>query len=186
LATRVIIVRHGQSSYNAQKRIQGRSDESVLTEKGQLDAKTVGKTLSGLDIDGIFCSPLQRAKLTAEIIQSCFASPPSLTATPDLLEIDLALWENWYKKDVIEKFPEEYQCWQKRPQDFKMTIATPEGQKETFPVVDLYHQAQGFWQKLLSEHQNKTLLIVAHNGINRCLIMIPCNWNLSIKLPIWA
>ena len=171
MATRVIIVRHGQSSYNAQKRIQGRSDESVLTEKGQLDAKTVGKTLSSLGIDEIFCSPLQRAKSTAQIIQSCFASPPSLTTTPDLLEIDLALWENWYKKDVIEKFPEDYQCWKESPQNFKMTVTTPEGEKETFPVVDLYQQAQNFWQKLLSEHQNKTLLIVAHNGINRCLIM---------------
>ena len=85
MATRVIIVRHGQSTYNAQKRIQGRSDQSVLTEKGQLDAKIVGKTLSSLGIDEIFCSPLQRAKSTAEIIQSCFTSTPNLTATSDLL-----------------------------------------------------------------------------------------------------
>ncbi|MDJ0842713.1 MAG: histidine phosphatase family protein, partial [Crocosphaera sp.] len=42
MTTRVIIVRHGQSSYNAQKLIQGRNDESVLTEKGRQDAEKVG------------------------------------------------------------------------------------------------------------------------------------------------
>lgn len=171
MATRVIIVRHGQSNYNAQKRIQGRSDESVLTDKGQTDAELVGKTLSNLDIDRIFCSPLKRAKSTAEIIQSCFTPAPHLISTPDLMEINLPLWENCYKKDVIEKFPEDYQCWQERPEEFKMTLATKQGNKEHFPVLNLYQQAQNFWQKLLLEYQNKTVLIVAHNGINRCLVM---------------
>ncbi len=168
MATRVIIVRHGQSSYNAQKRIQGRSNESVLTEKGQADAKIVGNTLKDLDISAIFCSPLQRAKLTADIIQSCFSSPPPLIPTDDLLEVDLPLWENWYKKDVKEKFPEEYQCWHERPQDFKMILSD---NQEFYPVLSLYQQSKSFWEKLLKEYDGKTVLIVAHNGINRCLIM---------------
>jgi probable phosphoglycerate mutase len=171
LATRVIIVRHGQSSYNAQKRIQGRSDESVLTEKGQASAQKVGQTLSLLPIDAIYCSPLQRAKQTATIIQSCFASPPPLTATEDLLEIDLPLWENWVKQDVLAQYPQEYQCWHERPQEFKMCLETPQGTIEKYPVLDLYTQAQQFWQKVLPQAEGKTLLIVAHNGINRCLLM---------------
>jgi probable phosphoglycerate mutase len=68
VATRVIIVRHGQSNYNAQKLIQGRNNESVLTEKGRQDAQKVGDVLSLLPIDAIYCSPLQRAKATAEVI----------------------------------------------------------------------------------------------------------------------
>ncbi|MEB3308910.1 MAG: histidine phosphatase family protein [Snowella sp.] len=168
MATRVIIVRHGQSSYNAQKRIQGRSNESVLTEKGQADAQIVGETLKDLGISTIFCSPLQRAKVTADIIQSCFSSPPSLIPSDDLLEVDLPLWENWYKTDVKEKFPEDYQCWHKRPQDFKMILADG---RELYPVLSLYQQAKTFWEKLLKEYDGKTVLIVAHNGINRCLIM---------------
>ena len=171
MATRVIIVRHGQSSYNAQKRIQGRSDESVLTAKGQASAKTVGQTLSPLPIDAIYCSPLQRAKHTATIIQSCFDNPPPLTATEDLLEIDLPLWENWVKQDVLEQYPQEYQCWHERPQEFTMRLETPDGPVEKYPVLDLYAQAQQFWQKVLPQAEGKTLLIVAHNGINRCLLM---------------
>ncbi|MGL5033074.1 MAG: histidine phosphatase family protein [Microcystaceae cyanobacterium] len=171
MATRVIIVRHGQSSYNAQKRIQGRSDESVLTEKGQSDARLVGNVLSQLPIDAIYCSPLQRAKSTAEIIHSCFKNPPPLTPTADLLEIDLTLWENWVKQDVLEKYPEEYRCWHEHPDQFKMILPTEKGEMERFPVLELYEQAQQFWQKMLPQYDGKTLLIVAHNGINRCLIM---------------
>ncbi|MFM7576180.1 MAG: histidine phosphatase family protein, partial [Microcystaceae cyanobacterium] len=118
-----------------------------------------------------YCSPLQRAKQTANIIQSNFTSPPPLAATEDLLEIDLPLWENWVKQDVLEKYPQEYQCWHERPQEFKMLLETPQGTIEKYPVLDLYTQAQQFWQKVLPQAEGKTLLIVAHNGINRCLLM---------------
>ncbi|WP_035799946.1 histidine phosphatase family protein [Crocosphaera chwakensis] len=171
MTTRVIIVRHGQSSYNAKRLIQGRSDESVVTEKGRQDAQKVGNTLSSLPIDAIYSSPLQRAKTTAEIIQNCFKEPPTLSPTEQLREVDLPLWEKLHKDEVAKKFPDEYQCWKERPHEFKMVLSTSEGQREHFPVLSLYEQAQEFWQTLLEKHQNQTILIVAHNGINRCLIM---------------
>ncbi len=171
MTTRVIIVRHGQSSYNAQKLIQGRSDESVVTEKGRQDAEKVGNTLSSLPIDAIYCSPLQRAKTTAEIIQNCFKKPPTLSPHEQLREVDLPLWEKLHKDEVAQKFPDDYKCWKQRPHEFKMVLSTSEGQQEHFPVLSLYEQAQKFWQKLLEKHRNQTILIVAHNGINRCLIM---------------
>ena len=171
MATRVILVRHGQSSYNAQKKIQGRCDESVLTEKGRQDAQIVGTALSNLPIDVLYSSPLQRARTTAEIIQPYLKNAPILEVTDKLLEIDLPLWENLHKEEAKEKFAEDYRCWKERPHDFKMRLSTPEGQIDHFPVLSLYQQAQQFWQDLLSQHQGKTILIVAHNGINRCLIM---------------
>ncbi len=171
MTTRVIIVRHGQSNYNAQKIIQGRNDESVLTEKGRRDAQTAGKTLSSLAIDAIYCSPLQRAKTTAEIIQNSFTKPPTLSPDEQLKEVDLPLWEKLPKREVAEKFSDEYKCWKTTPHEFKMVISTPEEEKEHFPVLSLYKQAEEFWQKLLKKHHNQTILIVAHNGINRCLIM---------------
>ena len=171
MATRVIIVRHGQSNYNAQKRIQGRSNKSVLTEKGQADAQLVGQTLSQLPIDKIYCSPLQRAKTTAEIIQGCFSDPPDLVATDELLEVDLPLWENMTKADVASQFPDQYRCWHDRPHELAMTVESSSGPVEHYPVASLYAQAQRFWQNLLAESDGQTLLIVAHNGINRCLLM---------------
>jgi phosphoserine phosphatase len=171
LTTRVVIVRHGQSTYNAQKMIQGRCDESVITEKGSQDAQIVGKALSNLNFDAIYCSPLQRAKQTAEIISNNLDNPPIIQPLDQLLEINLPLWEKRKKSDVKIEFPEEYKLWHEKPDEFKMTLSTPQGEKEHFPVLALYDQAKEFWQDIIPKHEGKTILIVAHNGINRCLIM---------------
>ncbi len=171
MATRVIIVRHGQSSYNAQKRIQGRIDDSILTAKGICDAEIVGATLSNIAIDAFYCSPLQRARKTAEIIHRQLKNAPQLQASEKLLEIDLPLWERLEKTEVKDKYSADYCLWKEHPDRFKMVIPTSTGEKEHYPVVALYQQAQEFWQELLSQHPEKTILIVAHNGINRCLLM---------------
>jgi probable phosphoglycerate mutase len=170
LATRVIIVRHGQSSYNSLKMIQGRCDESVLTEKGYEDARKVGAALSSLKFDAVYSSPLQRAKQTAEVILSYLPGSPELLAPSNLMEIDLPLWEKQCRQEVQEKFPDDYLCWKERPHEFCMVIPTAEGSREHFPVLALYEQAQQFWKEILPRHQGGTILIVAHNGINRCLI----------------
>jgi probable phosphoglycerate mutase len=92
-----------------------------------------------------------------------------LTPT-SLLEIDLPLWEKLQKEAVKDKFSEDYRCWKERPHEFCMTLPTPEGTKEHFPVLALYEQAKQFWQEILPLHPGGTILIVAHNGINRCLL----------------
>ncbi|WP_017306980.1 histidine phosphatase family protein [Spirulina subsalsa] len=171
MATRVIIVRHGQSTYNAQQRIQGRCDESVLTEQGRQDALKVAQALQGVQLDTIYHSPLQRAAQTAQTIASALENPPALQTSPHLLEIDLPHWEGLHKSEMGQKDPDGYRCWKERPHEFFMTLSTPEGEQKHYPVLSLYEQAQTFWQTLLSQHQGQTLLIVAHNGINRCLLM---------------
>lgn len=170
MSTRVIIVRHGQSSYNSQRRIQGRCDESVLTEKGRADASTVASALKGIKFDAIYTSPLQRAKATAEVILSSLDNPAKLEPSANLMEIDLPLWEKLLKQDVKEKFSEDYKCWKERPHELRMVVPGQDGARELFPVLDLYEQARQFWQETLSRHQGGTILIVAHNGINRALI----------------
>ncbi len=167
MATRVIIVRHGQSNYNLQQKIQGRCDESFLTELGRSDALKTGRVLNNYSFNGFYHSPLKRATQTAEVIESCLQNPPSRQATEMLREIDLPLWEKMRKQEVKENFKEDYLMWKQRPHEFKMLLA-PE--KEHFPVLSLYKQAEEFWQKILPQHQGETILIVAHNGINRCLI----------------
>jgi probable phosphoglycerate mutase len=172
--TRAIIVRHGQSTYNTEKRIQGRTDASKLTEKGRNDASFVGKALSNISFNAIYSSPLQRAKETADIISHSFAinSEQSIVAqTSDkLLEIDLPLWERMLSAEVKQKFPEDYRIWQEQPHQLQMLVKDAEGSREHFPVLALYEQARQFWQDVLSRHQGETILIVGHNGINRALI----------------
>ncbi|MGB3535481.1 MAG: histidine phosphatase family protein [Microcoleaceae cyanobacterium] len=170
MTTRVILVRHGQSNYNAQRRIQGRLDHSILTEMGCKDAEIVGKTLSEIQFDAVYCSPLKRAKQTAELILSQFNTPPQLQPTEQLIEIDLPAWAGMERQVVVEQFAEDYRCWQERPHEFFMTVSDEAGERQHFPVLALFEQAQQFWKDTLTRHPNQTLLIVAHNGINRCLI----------------
>ncbi|MBW4454958.1 MAG: histidine phosphatase family protein [Nostoc indistinguendum CM1-VF10] len=172
--TRVIIVRHGQSGYNTERRIQGRTDASTLTEKGRNDASKVGKALSNILFNAVYSSPLQRAKHTADIIHSELATHPEQSAVIQvsdlLLEIDLPLWEGLLTAEVKQKFADDYRTWHQRPDELRMLLNDTEGTREHFPVLALYEQARQFWQETLSQHQGETILIVGHNGINRALI----------------
>ncbi|MBO3461845.1 histidine phosphatase family protein [Aetokthonos hydrillicola Thurmond2011] len=172
--TRVIIVRHGESTYNTEKRIQGRTDASKLTEKGRNDAIKVGKALSNISFDAIYTSPLQRAKETADIIRRELAinagNSASIQTSDKLMEIDLPLWVGMLSAEVKEKFPEDYQIWLEQPDKLKMLLKRAEGTQEYFPVLALYEQARQFWQEILPYHQGETILIVAHNGINRAML----------------
>jgi broad specificity phosphatase PhoE len=141
-----------------------------LTEKGRADALKVGSALKSLKFDAVYCSPLRRAKETAEIVVSCLETPAPLQAAVNLMEIDLPLWEKRLRQDVKEQFAEDYRCWQERPHELRMVIPATAGSTEHFPVLALYEQAKQFWQEILDRHQGDTLLIVAHNGINRALI----------------
>jgi len=170
MTTRVILVRHGQSTYNLQRRIQGRLDKSILTETGRAAALQVGDTLSSITFDAAYSSPLQRAKETAEIIVSRLTNPPQLQPIEQLMEIDLPLWEGMLRQDAIDQSPEAYRCWQQNPDKFSMKLPSKEGEIEHFPVLAIFANARTFWKELLSKHSSGTILVVAHNGINRALI----------------
>lgn len=168
--TRIILVRHGKSTYNQERRIQGRLDKSILTEAGRSGALQVGDTLSSIAFDAAYTSPLQRAKETAEIILSRLTNPPQLQPTDQLMEIDLPLWEGMLRQDAIDKFPEAYQQWQKQPEKFSMKLPSADGEIEHFPVLAIFASARQFWKEILSRHRDETILVVGHNGINRALI----------------
>lgn len=173
LSTRVIVVRHGQSSYNKEQRIQGRLDASILTEEGRATAVQVASALKGLKFAAIYSSPLQRAKETALTIFSCLETSDltSVEVKDNLMEIHLPLWQGMLKQEVKEKYPEDYHCWKHSPDKLRMLVPTDTGNtEEYFPVLALFEQAKSFWQEILLRHQGQTIMIVAHNGINRALI----------------
>ena len=67
-SVRVAIVRHGESTYNVERRFQGLLDRSVLTERGLSQAVCTGKALQDLSFDLVCSSPLQRASQTTDAI----------------------------------------------------------------------------------------------------------------------
>lgn len=167
-------MRHGTSTFNLERRVQGHCDLSNLTEEGRIGAAQVGVALRGLKFDAVYSSPLQRAKETAEIIltklEPAHVPAAGLQQTDLLKEINLLQWEGMSFDEVKQLFPEQYQDWRDRPHDLQMDRLTRAGKESFFPVRDLYEQAQHFWQEVLPRHPDQTLLVVAHSGINRSLI----------------
>ena len=177
--TRVIIVRHGQSTYNIVRRIQGLLDESELTEKGRNDAVKVGEALKNISFDAIYCSPLKRAKQTAEIIhreiKANLNNIPALEENQNIKEIHLPLWEGMLATEIQEKYPKDHKIWKENPDKLMMLVKDGEKNVEYFTILALYEQAKKFWQEILPKHPNQTILVVGHSCINRCLIQTANN-----------
>ena len=154
--------------------MQGRLDASTLTDLGRVMARQVGAALHGLPLDAVYCSPLRRAKSTMELLLETWPSdgmtPPPITLTPDLMEVNLFEWEGMDFKEIKAQFPEAYETWQKRPHDLEMKMGTPEGDIVFYPIRDLYEQAKRFWHEMLPNHPDQTVLVVGHSAINRALV----------------
>lgn len=182
-STRVILLRHGRSTFNQLKLYQGSSDVSVLTEQGCDTARQVGRFLTDQPIDAIYTSPLKRVQQTVDAMLEHLGSgfPKRLEVHQSLREIDMSGWEGRSFRDVQQTEPEAYQCWKQRPHEFSLETAlvskvNPSGsvavavQTHCYPVLDLYERAQQFWQEILPRHRGQTILIASHGGTNRALI----------------
>ena len=137
-----------------------------MTEQGSQQAQLTGAALSGLSIDAAYSSPLVRAKHTAKAILTAnlatTPSVPDLQTHKGLYEIDLSEWEGMKIEQVGVDFPEERKAWKETPDRFLLG--------DRYPVLDLFAQAKAFWQEILQRHQDQTILVVGHSGINRCLV----------------
>jgi phosphoserine phosphatase len=179
--TRIILVRHGQSTYNAEKRYQGSCDDSVLTDIGCDGALKTGVALQSEPISAIYTSPLKRAQQTAQgILQAC-DRPIAFHTHPALKEIDLPNWEGLPFKYVREHFAADYQCWRECPHQFQIQVETEaissggaavatRVKTAVFPVLELYDRAQRFWAEILPRHAGQTVLVVSHGGTIRALL----------------
>ncbi len=171
MKTRVIVVRHGESTFNVKRIIQGHHDESLLTKTGEAQARQVGDFLKGIAIDTIYCSPLQRAARTAALITETLEQGHEPKSTNLLKEISLPLWEAMSFADVEAQYPEDYRAWRHDPNELKMAVPSADGTIQDFyPVRAIWQQASAFWQGLLEQHQGQTVLLVAHSAINRALV----------------
>ena len=181
----ITLVRHGQSTWNEQGRIQGSSNISVLTELGESQALKAGEYLKEDRFEYCLRSPLKRAQRTAEIIwnsnahvkcttddsDSDYNEPtvPRMDALDELREIDLYAFQGLYKNDTetIEKnFKESYRQWKQSPEQFEVS--------GHFPVIELWERGDRCWRDyifpVLAKENVGSLLVVAHNAVNQSLL----------------
>lgn len=160
-ATRFILVRHGQSDFNAQGRVQGCSDEPSLTDAGRRTADEVARYLQRAGISRAIASPLRRARDFAGRICSFLRVP--VQNDDRLREIHLPLWEGLEIAALERNEPELYFWWRERPHSFVMHSGWR-------PVPDLYARAAAFWQDSADRFSGETVLVVTHAGTARALV----------------
>ena len=168
----VVFVRHGQSTWNERGIIQGSSDESVLTELGETQARRSYELLRSEKFDHCLRSPLQRAYRTAEVIWGEERNREKMDTIDDLREIDLYAFQGLDKndKETIEKreFANAYAQWKTAPEKFEVS--------GHFPVVELWERGDKCWKEyifplVLDESKSiDSLLVVAHNAVNQSLL----------------
>jgi probable phosphoglycerate mutase len=174
---RLLLVRHGLSSFNTERRIQGRDDLSSLTDEGQRQARLTGAALADLRLDAVYSSPLSRAANTAAQLLEAQGGGLSAEFDDDLLEVDLAPWCGLLGSEVKERFPEAYRLWREAPD--QLELERSDGSRFR-PIPELMDQARRWLNRLEREHLDRvdqagdeltTVLVVAHSAILRCLVM---------------
>ncbi|HET6950828.1 MAG TPA: histidine phosphatase family protein [Acidimicrobiales bacterium] len=101
MATRVLLVRHGQSEWNAAGRWQGQAD-SRLSDLGRLQAREAARSIGA--VDAVWASDLQRAAQTAAIIAQEIGVGPVML-DPDLRERDAGEFSGLTRDEIEERFP---------------------------------------------------------------------------------
>lgn len=155
MSRRLILLRHGQTNYNASFRMQGQLD-TELSELGVRQAHAVGRFLAPRRPWTILSSDLQRARNTAMAL----AAEVGLDVSTDarLRETHLGTWQGMTHSEVDEQWPDARQVWRTRPR-----WSPPEGEsridvaRRTRAVVDELVQQFPEW----GEHP---AVIVAHGG----------------------
>ncbi len=129
----VYLVRHGETLWNAARRIQGQSD-SALTEKGELQAHQVGERVKSLGITHVIASDLGRTRRTAEIIAD--ACGCDVTVDPRLRELNMGVLE----QRALDSLNPEEESWRKALVDGTVDGRIPQGESMS-EMAERMHQA---------------------------------------------
>jgi len=160
--TLLYLVRHGATPSNEQRPyvLQGHGVDQSLSETGRRQAAAVAGFLAERRIDAVFASPLARAHETAEAI----AEPHGLDVVdvPEVVECDVGRWEGRDWDSIMQDDADDYQAFI----DDAATVGYPGGES----YRDVFDRAGPAIDRLLAEHRGRSIVLVAHNIVNRVTI----------------
>lgn len=154
------VARHGETSWNREKRLQGRGD-SPLTERGHAQARALAELAARLGIERVVASPLGRARVTAEMV--VHAAGASLELAGALAEIDFGHVSGMTLDEAERAFPGLSES--RRNQ--KWTHAWPGGESYANVTERVERWLEG---EPLNPRLGRTL-VVAHQTVNRVLLV---------------
>lgn len=156
--TRLLAVRHGETAWNRDARIQGTLD-IALNDNGLEQARRVGAALQHESLDAVFSSDLRRAHQTASAIgQACGVG---VRVDAALRERAFGLFEGLTFPEIEARYPADCLRWRRREPDFG-----PEGGEK---LEAFYARCVAAFEGIASACPGQTIAVVCHGGVLDCL-----------------
>ncbi len=149
-----MLIRHGQSTWNQQHRIQGQLDPP-LSELGRRQAALLGARLAARRFAGLYASDLKRAFETAEVVGAAIHLEPEPRTS--LREVFLGEWEGLTTEEIAERYPEAWASWVEEPQ----WDLVPGGEGQA--AFD--RRVAAAMDGILRLHPQGDVLVVTHGGV---------------------
>ncbi|MFT8313087.1 MAG: histidine phosphatase family protein [Clostridium sp.] len=169
MSTSIMLIRHGETEWNALGKFQGSRDID-LSNEGIKQAEFLKKRLKK-NFDYIYSSPLKRALKTAKIISEDTDLNPIIC--PELREIDFGEWEGLTTKDIRNNYPELFKKW-------LMDDTTGPLCGGDHSLKEASIRATDAVLKIVTENKDKNIAVVAHGGIIKAALIGIFNWNMSM------
>lgn len=163
--TKLILVRHGETTWNKERRFQGQKD-APLSELGRLQAIALRERLRDEHIDVAYTSDLSRALETAQLI--LHARGIQANAMPELRERNMGEWEGLTFDEVAKAYPKEIEAWLKDP-----LADVPSGESS----AQFIQRVKCFFEGMLLAHAGKRILVVSHAGPIKVAICSLFGWD---------
>ncbi|HSB70633.1 MAG TPA: histidine phosphatase family protein [Candidatus Methylomirabilis sp.] len=161
---RITLIRHGESVWNGERRIQGNQDP-VLSPRGRRQADLLVRRLRAhlkRPVAAVYTSPLRRASETADRIADALGSP--VIREPDLREMSLGVWEGRTVAEIQAAFPGGYERWLEDP----LACPAPGGED----LRGFERRVAGALARMQQAHPGADLLIVSHGGVIKALLCL--------------
>jgi probable phosphoglycerate mutase len=152
--TRICLVRHGETEWNAERRIQGQIDIG-LNDTGRRQAAAAGRWLENAGITALYSSDLARARTTAEAIGRALGLAPELA--PELRERRYGTFEGLTYAEAEARFPDGYAAFAGRNADYDFENGES--------LRTLYARVTGKLVELAARHAGQAIVVVVHGGV---------------------
>lgn len=161
--TELLLVRHGESTYNAERRWAGWENLTPLTALGEAEAQSVADRLLAEDgIAALYASPLLRAWQTAQIISKTLGLDP--VRRDALREVNVGRIGGLTMDEFAAQFPDDYQRWQERSNS---GFTWPGGEKRR----EFFLRAGRAVEQIAVEHPDEKVVVVCHGGVIRATLV---------------
>jgi probable phosphoglycerate mutase len=152
--TQLIVLRHGETCWNAEQRIQGQLD-TTLNETGRWQAERLGQALADAGVQALYSSDLQRARDTAAPLARLTGLP--VLEDAQLRERHFGQWQGRTHADIRQRWPQEALAWHQREPDF----GPPDGET----LAAFHVRALAAYAAIARAHPGQRVAVFAHGGL---------------------